>query len=157
MNWDALGAVGELLGAIAVVATLVYLARQVRASNRASAIESRVSNQRSYSDFLGQLIASPELDEMYKRGRKDLSALSPEEEARFTNLALQTYSNVSSAYFQYSQGVLDEEGWHEYRVILRFWASGKGTQDWWDSTGKYFFSPKFRELVEIEVRTAKLR
>ena len=53
MNWDAVGAVGELVGAVAVVATLVYLARQVQASNRTSAIESRVSNQRSYSDFLG--------------------------------------------------------------------------------------------------------
>ena len=30
MNWDAIGAVGEILGAAAVVATLVYLAQQIR-------------------------------------------------------------------------------------------------------------------------------
>lgn len=30
MNWTMLGAVGEILGAIAVVLSLVYLARQVR-------------------------------------------------------------------------------------------------------------------------------
>ena len=29
MNWDALGAVGEIVGAAAVLATLIYLARQV--------------------------------------------------------------------------------------------------------------------------------
>ncbi len=30
MNWEAIGAVGEVGGAIAVVATLVYVALQVR-------------------------------------------------------------------------------------------------------------------------------
>ena len=32
VNWDALGAIGELIGAIAVIATLAYLAIQVRQS-----------------------------------------------------------------------------------------------------------------------------
>ena len=32
MNWEAAGAIGEILGAIAVVATLIYLSRQVSAT-----------------------------------------------------------------------------------------------------------------------------
>ncbi len=35
MNWDAIGAVGEILGAIAVVVSLVYLATQINTSNKA--------------------------------------------------------------------------------------------------------------------------
>ena len=34
MNWDAIGAVGEIIGALAVVVTLAYLAVQIRASTR---------------------------------------------------------------------------------------------------------------------------
>jgi hypothetical protein len=30
MNWDAIGAIGEIVGAIAVLATLIYLAIQIR-------------------------------------------------------------------------------------------------------------------------------
>jgi len=30
VNWDAAGAIGEILGAVAVVATLYYLSRQIR-------------------------------------------------------------------------------------------------------------------------------
>ena len=30
MNWDAVGAIGEIIGAVAVVATLYYLALQIR-------------------------------------------------------------------------------------------------------------------------------
>jgi hypothetical protein len=34
MNWDAIGAVGESLGAVVVFVTLIYLAAQVRMSNK---------------------------------------------------------------------------------------------------------------------------
>ncbi len=36
MNWDAIGAIAELLGAIGVIASLVYLARQMSQNTRAS-------------------------------------------------------------------------------------------------------------------------
>ena len=35
MNWDALGAIAELLGAIAVFLTLAYLTVQVRQNSKA--------------------------------------------------------------------------------------------------------------------------
>ena len=34
MNWDAIGALGEVAGAVAVVLTLVYLAKQIHHSNK---------------------------------------------------------------------------------------------------------------------------
>lgn len=34
MNWDALGAIGEIIGAFAVVITLIYVAAQMRQNNR---------------------------------------------------------------------------------------------------------------------------
>lgn len=36
MNWDAVGAVGEIVGALAVVMALIYLAVQVRQSTNAT-------------------------------------------------------------------------------------------------------------------------
>lgn len=34
MNWDAIGAIGEVVGALAVVISLVYLALQIRQNSR---------------------------------------------------------------------------------------------------------------------------
>jgi len=34
MNWDALGAIGEIIGAAAVLVTLFYLAAQIKMQNR---------------------------------------------------------------------------------------------------------------------------
>ena len=39
MNWEAAGAIGEIAGALAVVLSLVYLARQVGMSNRLARAE----------------------------------------------------------------------------------------------------------------------
>ncbi len=33
MNWDAIGAIAELLGAVGVIASLIYLATQIRQSH----------------------------------------------------------------------------------------------------------------------------
>ena len=40
MNWEAIGALGEIAGALAVVASLVYLATQIRQSNKHLDLES---------------------------------------------------------------------------------------------------------------------
>ena len=43
MNWDALGAIAELLGAIAVFATLAYLTVQIRQSAKALELQNQFS------------------------------------------------------------------------------------------------------------------
>ena len=50
MNWEAIGAIGEVAGAVAVFASLVYLALQIRQNTRAirgSAEREMVSLQQS--------------------------------------------------------------------------------------------------------------
>lgn len=39
MDWDALGAIGEILGAVAVFLTLLYLAAQIRQTNKMARFE----------------------------------------------------------------------------------------------------------------------
>ena len=46
MNWEAIGALGETLGAILVLATLVYLANQVRYAKNAAADANRIARAR---------------------------------------------------------------------------------------------------------------
>jgi hypothetical protein len=43
MNWEALGAIGEIVGALAVVLTLAYLATQVRYAKQATADQNRLT------------------------------------------------------------------------------------------------------------------
>ena len=131
MNWDAISAIGEAVGAAGVIASLLYLAMQVRASTRASAVEAKLASTRMYTDFMVMLVQSPEINDLFLRGRKDIELLERDEYIRFSNLALIAFSFFSAGYFQYSNRTLNDEDWHELRATIRYWLIGKGCRDWW--------------------------
>ena len=68
MNWDAIGAIGELVGALAVVLTLVYLSIQLRQNTHAV----RQSTEREIGEeartWMYKLIENPEIAELYRSG-----------------------------------------------------------------------------------------
>ena len=151
MNWDAISAVAEAVGAAGVIASLLYLAMQVRASTRASSVEAKLASSRMYTDFLVMLVQSPELNDVFLRGRKDINALGRDDYMRFSNLALIAFSFFSAGYFQYSSKTLNDADWYELRAIVKYWLIGKGCRDWWYKLGHLSFDAPFRQFVESEI------
>ena len=151
MNWDAVGAIADAVGAAGVIASLLYLAVQVRASTRASAVESKLAGTRMYTDFIAMLVKSPELNDLFLRGRKDIQSLEQDEYMRFSNLALIAFSFFSAAYFQYSKRTLSNADWFELRAVIRYWLIGQGSREWWDKLGHLSFDEPFRRFIESEM------
>lgn len=152
MNWDAVGAIGETVGAVGVVITLVYLAIQIRSATLASRVASKLAAAGMYTEFLKTLIDSPEINDIFLRGRKDIGTLSPEEFQRFSNLALQGFAFFSASKFQHSSGALSESDWYEHLAIIRFWLRGKGYQDWWHDHGIHLYGPDFVAFIAEELQ-----
>jgi len=152
MNWDAIGAIAELFAALGVIASLLYLAGQVRASTRASAVEAKLESTSLLSNFVDVLIAHPELLNLQVRGRADVNSLTKEEYLRFSNMALKAFWFFSAGHFQFRSGTLSEDDFHETRSVLRYWLRGPGCRLWWEKTGREMMSPTFREFVEAEIR-----
>ena len=63
MDWTMLGAIGELVGAVVVGITVIYLARQVRLSNQISKAEA----WRSFVGKMVDVIASQSSDPVFRR------------------------------------------------------------------------------------------
>ncbi|MGR8949132.1 MAG: hypothetical protein ACU84Q_13875 [Gammaproteobacteria bacterium] len=85
MNWEALGAIGELVGAAAVVLTLAYLAIQIRHSTklaRADAHERAVT----YWSSATQPLLEPEFAELFQNGCESYETLSATDQMRFATL-----------------------------------------------------------------------
>ena len=61
MNWDAIGAIGELLGALAVVITLGYLALQIRHARNAAGDVNRLSRATGVRDWMAIMIEDNDL------------------------------------------------------------------------------------------------
>lgn len=67
MDWTAVGALGELIGAMAVVASLVYVGRQMRLTARSAAIQGVETLTSVYAQFGFTVAASPELSDLMFR------------------------------------------------------------------------------------------
>ena len=68
MNWDMIGAIAELVGALAVVLTLAYLALQVKQSNLAGSVSAKQEMTRQFADYSDLLLQNPILHSVYIRG-----------------------------------------------------------------------------------------
>ena len=75
MNWEAIGAIGQIVGAIGVVVSLIYVATEVRNSTRATQLASRRSISEIFTLLSRQLAEHPDLRELYYRGLHDFESL----------------------------------------------------------------------------------
>jgi hypothetical protein len=153
MNWDALGAVAELVGAVGVIASLLYVATQVHSSNRASAVQAKLESTRLLNDFMDLLLQNPELNHLLLRGRKNLDSLSPEEYLQFSNMSLKAFWFFSAGYFQFRQRTLAETDWFELRAVMHYWLRTQGCRDWWQRLGRFLYGSEFVAFIDSEFTT----
>ena len=119
-----LGALGEFVGAIAVVVTLAYLAIQIRQNTHAMEENKRLALAQTYqmrADALQQMLVQASESEFigpiitkltsagYPENVVSLKILTPEEFGRFRQWQIAQMTHWDNLYFQYEQGYLDEE------------------------------------------------
>lgn len=150
MNWDAIGAVGEIIGAIAVVATLIYLSTQIRQNNKLLSSDSR---QTLVSNDLTSLISNVENSDVFAKLVSN-ELLSAEEQLRLSFIFALDLRNREFEYFQFKNGLLDEETWLSYRkVVLINHSTGLGKK-WWEEIGRGIVDPEFAKQVDELLKNA---
>ena len=85
MNWDAIGTIAEVAGAVAVVLTLLYLAIQIRQSTTATRAGTSSYIDGALARILAPLRDNPEFAAVWLKGCKDLESLDEIERLRFTS------------------------------------------------------------------------
>ncbi len=149
MNIMELGAIGELVGAIAVVVTLGYLARQIRVSansTRYLATQSMVANQ-AEANYL--LSTHKELVELFQDAGEDrgFSSASAVDQVRMSTFMVGFYLQNDFAYHQFLNGQLEESMWRRMEKDIPVYLSVPGLAEWW-SRDKSRFTPEFAAFVD---------
>jgi hypothetical protein len=151
MNWDAIGAIAELLGAIGVIASLVYLATQIRQNTRSvqgAAYQSLVVGQQA----LQSVSYDSETAEIIRRGMQDGSQLSETEAFRFNWLISGVVQGYENAMYQFETGMLAPERWQSQIANLRWFLASPGVRAWWSTFYKEHLAADFVRLVDEEIR-----
>ena len=132
-----LGALGELVGAVGVIATLAYLSVQIRQNTRSLEASQRLALAQTYqmrSDGLQNMLvhaASSVIGGIiykvtaagYPEDVAALDTLTPEERSRFRQWHIAQQAHWDNMHFQYQQGFLDEEYYHDEfaKRVQRLW------------------------------------
>lgn len=114
MNLSELGAIGEFVGAAAVVASLVYLAVQIRHNTAATRAQIHQARSDQAQDALLFVAASPEFAALLAKVDVDgvpdpdrLEGLSNNERIRFRFYCAATVQRFENMYYQFHRGFLD--------------------------------------------------
>ncbi len=108
MNWDALGAIGELVGASAVVITLAYLAIQIRHSNNQTGANMGARILDEYKRMQEVGLSNPQLSDLLVK-LKSREELTPSEDIQldfYSDRYLTHWFQVQNAY---DRGFVDDD------------------------------------------------
>ena len=147
MNWTAIATISELVGALAVVVTLFYVAAQIRQSTNAILVNSRQTlldaDLGLISDFIDHAVDPHLIGDEVK--------LTPEDERRFTWLLVKAIRIREFAWHQYKSGNLDEKSWKSYMAPV---ASMFATKRAKAVLKFYTGSPEFAQVLADWLRAA---
>lgn len=146
MNWEAIGAMGEIVGAAAVVATLGYLAVQIRHSTKVARSATRQAIAEMTMSTARDVVSDGELAELLIRDMRgeELGAAQRLRLIGRAYVALRHYENV---HYQHLAGMLSRDEWEGFRLNLQTLFETKPFRDYW-SNERHFYSRTFQAEIE---------
>jgi hypothetical protein len=150
MNWDAITGSAEVLGALAVLITLFYLARQIRQNTE----EIRSANYHSVTDSFNELnltiAGNPDLARVFRLGNEAYEKLSQDEQYQYGFLIHSVFRIMDVIKFQSQHGTNDITLWEFEKKTIDMVLAGPGARKWWRER-PYNFSQDFVTYVEKNV------
>ena len=138
MNWDAIGAIGEVIGAFAVVLSLLYLALQIRHS-------SKMAEDTALRDVFGvvttqfaSMVEGPNA-EIILKGLKNFDELAGREKYIFDTHMSSFVTLVESTFISNQTRFISDETMENWSFVLRTrYIAYPGFQEWWTGAKKIY-------------------
>lgn len=147
MNWEAVGSIAELMGAMGVIASLLYLSAQIRHGAKASRLATSHSLSTAARQWSDPMQADPELARIFQIGTEDPDQLNDGEMARFVFICFSFFRMFEDIHFQFENGALDVELWSGYETHYGAYCVSPGFQHYWTSR-REIFRPAFRTFID---------
>ena len=119
MNWDALGAIGEVIGAAGVIVTLAYLAIQIRTNTAAVKVATH-QNQIAATVPTNNSIGNDEkVAVLIAKANDDYESLLPGEKIQLQYIYVNYYNLWHNAFWSHKEDLLPHYTW-------TLWNNGMG-------------------------------
>lgn len=153
MNWSAIGAVAELIAAIGVILSLIYLALQIRNNTKMTRLAIRESYISGHNRLFERILENPDVYRIWRVGNeaKSTDEMSDEDRERF---GLMLYSIFNQFHIAYEANQIDPTMGGVYLVQLERALEWPAVQSWWSRQQKYFDLP-FADFVNQRINLEK--
>ena len=145
-NWEAISAISQMIGSIAVVFSVLYLAVQVHRSTRVAKLAAQDAAATSLREVTRPFAENADLARIWRIGLEDLRALSPEEQTRFFHSTYQFLKAFETIHFHHVHGLMDEQIWQGWCGLLQHYIAAPGIGHYWKLRHD-LFSQRFQEFV----------
>lgn len=139
--------IAEVVAAVAVIVSLVYLGWEVRSNTAAIRAASLQAVSNASSEILLTTAADSTLSRIRQMGSRDLGGLSEAEEYRYGVLLRQQWLSLQNVYFQNELEVIDPRVWRGYSFVICDSWSNPGVRASW-SQHRHVLDSGFVALVE---------
>ncbi len=154
MNWEAIGAIGELVGALAVVLTLFYLARQIRQSNSQRRRSEIIATFQQFSVPRMAIAQNEGLADLFVRGSNSYDDLNPIEKLRFENLMSERFWVFHSIWDGVQSDAFESYFWDATAGQIVILLKQPGITTWWTKHNSQFPSDYIGEIDELRTDNA---
>jgi hypothetical protein len=151
-----LGSIGDFIGGIAVIITLLYLANQIRQNTNSVLGSVESEDNRGSSDFLQSLAENPGLARIWRLGHSDPAKLTADEGTQFVMLMGAAFYRLAGSFRQYKRGLLSEDSWEPYERLISRYLASPAVLEWW-SRGDVPFAQSFIDYVNARISASSNR
>ena len=137
MTIQDLGAIGEFIGSIGVVVTLIYLAVQIRQNTRMGTASLEQGLFDAQTNIYHLILTNPELIKLahdFLEGHGD----DPAENARLHNFILYAFETHQHHFVQHKHGFLEEVSLDTYWNIQMAWLGNEPGMEWFKRNSQHF-------------------
>jgi len=153
MDLTTLSVVAQVISALGVIVSLIYLAAQIRQNTRAVRNATHHALTVTRLDYIALVAQNPDLSRILRIGMQDLSLLNEDERQRFHLIMYYLFSAGENFYYQNLQGQLDAEQWERWQGTLRYYFTQPGIRTWFE-TNPVPFTSGFAALLTREFHAA---
>ena len=147
MTVQDLGSIGELIGAVAVFISLLYLAMQIRQNTRAVRISTYQAIMDS-SNRIGESLAQTGVDRIYRLGRSDPDSLNEDELSQFNLVAGQVLNLYEGLFLHHQQGAIDDDFFVGRFATFHRMMHQPGFKLMWTERARTYYARSFARRVD---------
>ena len=147
MELQTLANVGEFLGGLGVIVSLIYLAVQIRGNTSSQQSETYARSLERMAYMQEFMAKDHALTKMFNEGLTDPSQLTITQKIQFAWVLTEMFGNLEFMFFQSEQRNIPAELWDRWEETMKWWLTYPGVAAWWKGKPTPF-TPAFMSCVE---------